>query len=91
VIEVRRISGGNPVHFEVIVRDGTGKTHHDVTLDFENLAHADCTAEQYIKAAFCFLLDRESKEAILKRFDISLITRYFPEFPNEIRRYLPAD
>jgi hypothetical protein len=33
---------------------------------------------------FQFLLDREPKVSILRRFDVTGISRYFPEF----RRYL---
>ena len=39
---------------------------------------------------FRFLLDREPKEAILARFDISVIGRYFPEFGAELPAYLGA-
>jgi hypothetical protein len=46
------------------------------------------TPEHCIKAAFKFLLDREPKESILRRFDITVITRYFPEFERELPRYL---
>ena len=44
--------------------------------------------ERCIEAAFRFLLDREPKEAILGRFDISVISRYFPEFGRELPHYL---
>ena len=39
-------------------------------------------------AAFRFLLDREPKESILRRFDVAVISRYFPEFERELPRYL---
>jgi hypothetical protein len=32
-----------------------------------------------IEAAFRFLLAREPKESILARFDVSVISRYFPQ------------
>jgi hypothetical protein len=41
-----------------------------------------------VRAAFAFLLDREPKEAILARFDVAVIARYFPEFERELPRYL---
>jgi hypothetical protein len=41
-------------------------------------------------AAFRFLLEREPKESILARFDVSVIARYFPEFERELPRYLPS-
>jgi hypothetical protein len=34
------------------------------------------------------LLDREPKESILGRFDVTVISRYFPEFERELPRYL---
>ena len=44
--------------------------------------------EHCIEAAFQFLLDREPQDSILQRFDISVISRYFPEFERELPRYL---
>jgi hypothetical protein len=34
------------------------------------------------------LLDREPKESILGHFDVAVISRYFPEFEQELPRYL---
>ena len=34
------------------------------------------------------LLDRERKEFTLGRFDVTVISRYFPEFERELPRYL---
>jgi hypothetical protein len=44
--------------------------------------------ERCIEAAFRFLLDREPKESILRKFDVTQIARYFPEFGREMPRYL---
>jgi hypothetical protein len=41
------------------------------------------TPERCIEAAFQFLLDREPHESILRRFDITVISHYFPEFERE--------
>jgi len=46
------------------------------------------TPERCLEAAFRFLLDREPKESILRRFDVTVILRYFPEFEREMPRYL---
>ena len=46
------------------------------------------TPERCVEVAFRFLLDREPKESILARFDLSVITRYFPEYEVEIKRKL---
>lgn len=41
-----------------------------------------------VEASFAFLLERESRELILREFDLPLINRYFPEYESEIRRRL---
>jgi hypothetical protein len=93
MIDVSRTHDGDPLRFEVIVGEGADATRHEVTMsraDFEALVPGSDAPEQCIAAAFRFLLDREPKEAILKRFDVSVIARYFPEFPREIPHYLSA-
>ena len=91
MIEVKRIGDGDPFTFEVVVREGRGETRHHVTM-----THTTCnqltagrhTPERCLEAAFHFLLDREAKESILGRFDVTVISRYFPEFEQELPRYL---
>jgi hypothetical protein len=91
MIEVRRITEhGSPV-FEVVVREGKGETRHHVTMSretCERLTAGKHTPEHCLEAAFQFLLDREPKESILRRFDVTAISRYFPEFEPEMPRYL---
>ncbi len=92
MIEVRSQGGGDPLNFSVAVREADGETRHAVTLtaaDHAQLAK-DATPEALIEAAFAFLIDREPKEAILSRFDVSVISRYFPEFASQLPRYLTA-
>jgi hypothetical protein len=91
MIEVRRMSEGGPLSFEVVVREGAGETRHHVTMSremCERLMGGKHTPERYLEAAFCFLLDREPKESILRRFDVTVISRYFPEFERELPHYL---
>jgi hypothetical protein len=54
----------------------------------ERLTAGKHTPERCPEAAFRFLLDREPKESILRRFDVTEILRYFPEFEREIPHYL---
>jgi hypothetical protein len=92
MIEVRRIAEGDPLDFEVVVREGTGETRHRVTMSremCERFTAGKHTPEQCLEAAFRFLLDREPKESILARFDASVISSYFPEFERELPGYLP--
>lgn len=84
------IGGGDPLVFDVRVREGPSETRHRVTLsqnDFERLS-GGADAESFIAAAFRFLLDREAKESILARFDVSVISHYFPEFEQKLAEYL---
>ncbi len=93
MIEVRRSGEGDPLAFEVMVREAEGETRHEVTMSratCERLTAGEHTPERCIEAAFRFLLDREPKESILRRFDVTVISRYFPEFERELPRYLPA-
>lgn len=93
MIEVTRKAGTDPLAFEVVVRERSGESRHQVTMAptmYERLAGSERTPEACIEAAFRFLLDREPKESILGRFDVSVIERYFPEFERELPRYLGA-
>lgn len=77
--------------FEVDVREGRGSSRHTVTLDTALLERlgGGANGETFVAAVFAFLLERESKESILSRFDVSVVARYFPEFETEIASYLP--
>ncbi|MGH7121912.1 MAG: hypothetical protein ACREFP_23460 [Acetobacteraceae bacterium] len=93
MIEVEQTGRANPFAFAVTVRDAAGETRHRVTMsqaDYERLTNGRCPPEHCIKAALRFLLDREPKEAILARFDISVIPRYFPNFAHELPRYIAS-
>jgi hypothetical protein len=93
MIEVTRTAEGDPLSFEVVVREKDSESRHLVTMDAatcDRLMADRHTSEQCIEAAFRFLLDREPKESILGRFDISVISRYFPEFERELPGYLDS-
>jgi hypothetical protein len=91
MIEVRRVAEDDPLEFEVVVGEGEGETRHHVTMSRETcnrLTAGKHTSERCLEAAFRFLLDREPKESILGHFDVTVISRYFPEFDRELPRYL---
>jgi hypothetical protein len=44
--------------------------------------------EGLVRETFVFLLEREPKESVLHRFEIDVVSRYFPEYEREIRRRL---
>ena len=91
MVEVRRTGEGDPLEFQVVVREGKVESRYQVTMSrevCERLTAGRHTPEQCLEAAFRFLLDREPKESILGRFDVTVISRYFPEFERELPRYL---
>lgn len=91
MIEIRRTGDGDPLGFEVVVREGKAESRHQVTMARETCARLSGgkhAPERLIEAAFFFLLDREPKESVLGRFDMTIIARYFPEFERELPKYL---
>jgi hypothetical protein len=79
------------LNFLVRVREPGGESIHHVTLkrkDYDKLTDGKAEPEDLIKRSFEFLLEREPKESILARFDLSVIGRYFPEYESEMRRGL---
>jgi hypothetical protein len=88
-IDVRLLEPGERSTFEVTVTEGGTSTTHEVSVsDVEvgRLGTGYGTEQEFIRACFEFLLAREPKEQILRRFDVTDIPRYFPEFEQEIRR-----
>ena len=91
MIQVRRTAEHASPVFEVVVSEGKSETRHRVTMSpemSERLTAGKHTPERCLEAAFRFLLDREPKESILRRFDVTAISRYFPEFEREMPSYL---
>jgi hypothetical protein len=87
-IEVAKIGESK---FRVRVVEARSETTHDVTVspnDHARLTGGKVETEELVRRSFEFLLEREPKESILKRFDLSLISRYFPEYEREIKRRL---
>ncbi|MGH3321799.1 MAG: hypothetical protein ACRDN9_16820 [Streptosporangiaceae bacterium] len=48
----------------------------------------DPDEERLVRESFGFLLEREPATAILREFDLDVISRYFPEYVSEIRTRL---
>jgi hypothetical protein len=70
------------------LREGEDETLHEVTLARDLLARLapDEPVVSFVRRCFAFLLERESKDSILRRFDVSVIAHYFPEFEKTITR-----
>jgi len=64
-------------------------TEHDVNVEpayASKLGHDELTTAQLVEKSFAFLLARESNTCILRRFDLSVISRYFPEYESAMAK-----
>ena len=89
-IEVRKSAEGA---YEVRVIEGKSVSMHRVTLadeDCTRLTTGKIAPEELIRRSFEFLLEHESKESILARFDLTVISRYFPQYEREIKAYFSS-
>jgi hypothetical protein len=87
-IEVEKFDASR---FRVRVTDAGSESAHQVTLnpkDKTRLAGQAVEPETLIRKSFEFLLEHEPKESILSRFDLSVISRYYPEYEGEIKKRL---
>jgi hypothetical protein len=87
-IEVEKV---DQFKFRVRVIEGGSESTHDVTVSpgqLAKLAAGKIQPEELVRRSFEFLLEREPKESILTRFDLSVISRYFQEYEREIKRRL---
>jgi len=92
MIKVQQLKQSDPFEFKVTVVEKSGETNHEVTMaqaTYLKLTNGEIEPNRCIQAAFEFLLDREPKEAILSRFDVTVISRYFPGFEKDLKKYIP--
>jgi hypothetical protein len=74
----------------IIVGDDPGATSHEVSVDRDTLDDLapGATPEELVRASFVFLLEREPREAIMRSFELPIISRFFGDYRDEIRRRL---
>lgn len=87
MIEVRRL---DDTRYEVTVRGHTTTTH-TVSVDpayYQRLTGGQVSPERLVEESFAFLLEHEPNTSILRRFDLPVINRYFPEYETAIRKRL---
>ena len=69
-----------------------GRAHrHDVTLSFQDYdlwCHGRVGPSRVVEAAFKFLLENESADQIQRKFDCSVIRRYFPDVDERLPKML---
>ena len=59
----------------------TDRFHQDVS-------NNKLTKTELITKSFEFLLKRESNQSILKKFNLEVISQYFPEYIDEIKKLI---
>ena len=65
-------------------------TSHTVTVtdqSLSDLSDSNVTKTQLLEFSFRFLLEREPNTSILSSFDINVISRYFSDYKDEVRRW----
>ena len=85
------ISAVGEREFEVRVREGGDETEHRVSVPDgigDSIDPDEHGLEHVVRESFEFLLEREPASSILGRFSLSEISRYFPEYPDELARRL---
>ena len=85
------VEQGAPDQFRVRVSEGNTLTQHVVTMkasDYERISAKKVEPVELVRRAFEFLLARERQEEILTRFDLTVISRYFAEFEQAMKRGL---
>ena len=86
-----RVVARAPGRFGVEVTEGTQITGHTVRVAqafLDDLLLDGVDQETVVRETFDFLLEREPAGSILSEFSLDDVTRYFPEFPAELRRRL---
>ena len=75
--------------FQVTV-NAKNPTSHNVTLTddiHQNLTNGKVSKKELIEFSFKFLLERESNTSILSSFELSMISRYFPEYIKTVKEW----
>jgi hypothetical protein len=80
-----------PHQFGVQVTEGDTTTSHEVTVPeslLDDLGLVDADEERVVRESFEFLLEREPATSIMKEFSLDVISRFFPEYSEELTRRL---
>ena len=88
-MKVRREGDGWTCQVEVSFEGR--QSSHVVTVTARDVARwgrgdRDEDVEHLVRRSFDFLLEREPPSSILRRFDLGVIQRYFPEYDQEFGR-----
>ena len=79
--------------FIVTVSDKVTTSHNVTVTDkmLNELTNNRITKYSLIEFSFNYLLDRESSTSILSSFNIEVISRYFSDYREEVKRWCDAN
>lgn len=80
-----------PGRFGVQVNEGDVVTSHRVEVPgqlLDDLGMNDVDQERLVRETFGFLLEREPATSIMPEFSLDVVSRFFPEYPEELRARL---
>ena len=86
-----QVTATGPREFGVTVSGEGGETSHKVTVPeslVDDLGLPEVDEETMVEESFEFLLEREPATSILREFPLTVISEYFPEYVDELRRRL---
>ena len=86
MIEVLKIT--EEIFQVTVIQDS--KTIHKITLlekFYNDLSRSKVSKVELIKKSFEFLLERETNQSILRKFNLEDIEGYFPDYPTLIKNY----
>lgn len=88
-ITVEKIGNKPDYVFQVQVDDMNSSSRHIVNMsyDFYSNLNTKMDPKEIIKWSFEFLLQKEPKESILSEFDVTVISKYFPEYSRELNEF----
>ena len=75
--------------FIVEVSDNVKSSHNVVITDkaYQELTNSKISKYELLEKSFAFLLDREPNTSILTNFEIQIISHYFSDYTNCVRRW----
>jgi hypothetical protein len=91
VTEIRVACAPTPGGWSCIVDVADGRAGHEFQVrvsaaELARFAPGAADPADLVRRSFEFLLEREPLGSILRSFDLSVISRYFPEYEREIMR-----
>ena len=76
--------------FEITVNKKLITKHTVILTDkyYDILTKKKISKKKLLEYSFQFLLDREPNTSILLFFELNIISKYFPEYENQIKKFL---